>query len=116
MFKKKQMSVVARRSGTKVIQYARVCDELFQPMKATHKAATKRLILLAKTLLMQSSPNWKTKKATRKHLSLSGSLFSWEHCSNDQKEALLGKSATNDEAESTLGLATGKLSLKKKLT
>ena len=107
MFKKKQMSIVARRSGTKVVQYARICDQLFDPTRTTHKATTKRMIVLAKIAADAIITELEDKKkATHKYLSRFGSNFSWEHCPGEQKKALLGKSATNDEAESTLGSAT----------
>jgi hypothetical protein len=42
-------------------------------------------------------------KATFKYLSVSGSKYSWKGCDDARKKALLGKKATNDEAESALG-------------
>ena len=49
------------------------------------------------------------KKATNKYLSSSGSEYSWKHCSNERKTALLGTTATNDQAESTLGGCTSQI-------
>jgi hypothetical protein len=46
------------------------------------------------------------KKATYKYLSISGSEYSWNHCGDEKKKALLGNTATNDKAESTLGGTT----------
>ena len=46
------------------------------------------------------------KKATYKYLSISGSEYSWSRRGEDKKKALLGNTATNDEAESTLGGTT----------
>ena len=49
------------------------------------------------------------KKATYKYLSISGSEYSWNHCGEEKKKALLGNTATNDEAESTLGGTTANI-------
>ena len=49
------------------------------------------------------------KKATYKYLSISGSEYSWDHCGAEKKKALLGNTATNDEAESTLGGTTANI-------
>ncbi len=43
------------------------------------------------------------------HLLISGSEYSWNHCGEEKKKALLGNSATNDEAESTLGGTTANI-------
>ena len=47
IFNKKQMSVVDRRSGSKLMQIAEVKKILFKPSKKTDKQANKRLLLLA---------------------------------------------------------------------
>jgi len=49
------------------------------------------------------------KKATYKYLSISGSEYSWNHCGEEKKKALLGNTATNNEAESTLGGTTANI-------
>ena len=46
------------------------------------------------------------KKAINKYLLSSGLEYSWKHCSEERKKALLGTTATNDQAESTLGGCT----------
>ena len=48
-------------------------------------------------------------KATNKYLSSSGSEYSWKHCTEERKLALLGTTATNDIAESTLGGCTSQI-------
>ena len=40
-------------------------------------------------------------KATYKYLSISGYEYSWEHCLETTKKAMLGKMVTNDLAESS---------------
>jgi hypothetical protein len=49
------------------------------------------------------------KKATYKYLSISGLEYSWNHCGEEKKKALLGNTATNDEAESTSGGTTANI-------
>ena len=49
------------------------------------------------------------KKAVYKYLSISGLEYSWNHCGEEKKKALLGNTATNDEAESTLGGTTANI-------
>jgi hypothetical protein len=49
------------------------------------------------------------KKATHKYLSISGLEYLWNHCGEEKKKALLGNTATNDEAESTLGGTTANI-------
>ena len=49
------------------------------------------------------------RKATNKYLSSSGLEYSWKHCSEERKKALLGTTATNDQAESTLGGCTSQI-------
>ena len=46
VFNKKQMSVVARRLGSKVVQLADIKKSLFKPYRKTDKQANKRLLLL----------------------------------------------------------------------
>ncbi len=48
-------------------------------------------------------------KATFKYLSSSGSEYSRKHCTEDRKRSHIGKMATNDEAESTLGGTTAQI-------
>ena len=49
MFKKKQMAVVARKSGTKVVHLARLRKILFSPKRTTLKKTKQRVKELAKT-------------------------------------------------------------------
>ena len=110
MFKKKQIAVVARKSGTKVVHLARLQKILFSPERTTLKKTNQRVKELAKTaanaILTELHGE---KKATNKYLSSSGSEYSWTYCSEDRKNALLGTTATNDQAKSTLGGATSQI-------
>eukprot|EP00956_Cyclotella_meneghiniana_P021174 scaffold38171_cov73-Cyclotella_meneghiniana.AAC.1 len=49
MFKKKQMKVVARKDGSKVVHYNRLRKYLFNPTRATDKETTDTVIELAST-------------------------------------------------------------------
>jgi hypothetical protein len=48
-------------------------------------------------------------KATYKYLSISRSKYLLNHCGEEKKKALLGNTATNDKAESTLGGTTANI-------
>ncbi len=48
-------------------------------------------------------------KATYKYTNQSGSKYSYYHCGDEKKKAMLGTKATNDEAESALGGATAQV-------
>ena len=49
------------------------------------------------------------KKATYKYLSVSGSPFSYDHCPEDVKTAMLGMMAVNDLAESSFAGVTAQV-------
>ena len=107
MFEKKKMTVVASESGAKIVQFEELRKELFHPKDDTNKATDERLVELARiaaTAMLQELHD--EKKATYKYLSVSESDHSWKGCSDRVKEALLGKEATNDRAESALGGTT----------
>jgi hypothetical protein len=98
-FKKKQMQVVARQDGTKIVHFARLLKYLFNPKRITDKNTNERVVELGsvatnafiKELLDQ-------KKATWKYLSISGSDYCWANSTDERKAALVGATATNDEA------------------
>ena len=48
LFEKKQMAVIARKSGTKVVHLARLRRQLFRPTKKTERESTNRMVELAK--------------------------------------------------------------------
>ena len=111
-FEKKQMSVVARcrKDGTKVVHMARLRMELFSPASLTNIRTSEMLIVLAKTAARAIYDKLRDEsKATFKYLSVSGSEYSWNGCGEARKKALLGKKATNDEAESALGGTTSNI-------
>ena len=106
-FQKKQMAVIARKSGSKVVHFARLRAMLFRPSRITIRRTILRVRELGKTaaeaILTELHDE---KKATHKYLSCSNSEYCWKNCSEERKKALLGNTATNDEAESTLGGTT----------
>mmetsp|Transcript_29604 Transcript_29604/g.62781 ORF Transcript_29604/g.62781 Transcript_29604/m.62781 type:complete len:567 (+) Transcript_29604:520-2220(+) len=107
MFTKKQMSVVARRSGSKVIQFAEIKKSLFKPTRKTDKQAMKRVLELAPTATRTIVKEIDDKnKATYKYTKASKTLHSYALCPEETKKDFLGCKATNDESESALGGAT----------
>ena len=110
-FKRKQMAVISRKSGTKVVHYARIRKTLFSPARTTDKETDSRVKDLAKVAAEAILCELHDKrKVTYKYLSRSGSEYSWNHPDNEhRKQSLLGCKATNDEAESALGGATSQL-------
>ena len=112
MFVHKKTGVVARKSGTREVPLARLMEELFYPTRKTVKSSSTRLKELAKVAaaaIIAELVN--KKKATHHYLSatMPPSPYAWRHCSDKMKEAMLGKTATNDIAESTLGGTTKQL-------
>ena len=107
LYEKKQMSVVARQSGAKVVQFNRLRQSLFSPTRPTDVETTPRVIQLASiaaTAVLKELHD--ESKATHKYLSKNKKEHSWDYCPDSVKTALLGKKATNDEAESSLGGTT----------
>jgi hypothetical protein len=73
LFKEKQMKVVARKDGTKVVHFARVRKEAFDPSRRSSKDTTKtvlKLVPVAVEALLKELLD--EKKATYKYLSISG--------------------------------------------
>jgi hypothetical protein len=109
MFAKKRMSVVARckNDGSKVVHMERLRKELFSPTSRTN-ATTKALMHgLAKTAAETVCKEiLDPTKATYQYTSHSDSDKSYGNISSERETLQLGKMATNDVAESTLGRTT----------
>ena len=111
-FEKKQMSVVARsrKDGTKIVHMAKLRIELFTPTTPTNIKTANMVVRLgetaSKTIINELMD---TSKATYKYTNQSKSKYSYNHCGDDKKKAMLGIRATNDEAESSLGGATAQV-------
>jgi hypothetical protein len=106
-FTQRKISPVSKKSGAKVVALNVARKYLFKPVRQTDKDTTDRVIELAKvavdaiiTELHDDS------KATHKYVSASGSRYSWKHSSVEDRGKMLGRKATNDEAESALGGTT----------
>ncbi len=110
LFSKRQMSVITWKLGANVVHYARLLKQLFSPNRPADLKMGQRVIELARTAANAICTELQDeKKATYKYLLISGSEYSWNHCGEEKKKALLGNSATNDEAESTLGGTTANI-------
>jgi hypothetical protein len=84
--------------------------DLFSPVSLTNIRTIEMLIVLAKTAARAIYDELRDEsKATFKYLSVSGSEYLWNGCGEARKKALLGKKATNDEAESALGGTTSNI-------
>jgi hypothetical protein len=111
-FEKKQMSVVAhsRKDGTKIVHMAKLRIELFSPTTPTNTKTANMVVRLgetaAKTIIIELMD---TSKATYKYTNKSKSKYSYNHCGDNKKKAMLGIRATNDEAESSPGGATAQV-------
>eukprot|EP00956_Cyclotella_meneghiniana_P023299 scaffold45195_cov78-Cyclotella_meneghiniana.AAC.1 len=105
MYHRKQMRVVCRTDGTSVVHYNRIRHRLFHPTKASDVETTPRIIELAEVATEAIVRELlDEKKATYKYLSVSTSEYSAAHANFEARQkALLGVTATNDEAESALG-------------
>jgi hypothetical protein len=111
-FNKRQMKVIARKSGANVVQYGLLREELFNPTRKSAAATYDRTLELARIAADAIiSELLDETKATAKYLSIPDengeySEYSFKGASEEKKSMTLWKSATNDEAESVLGSAT----------
>jgi hypothetical protein len=107
MFTKRRMSVVARRSGSKVMHLQMARLEIFNPRNETNINTTTRVVELGTVAMVTLLREFHdSKKASHKYFSVSKSEFSWEYCPQHHKQATLGIMAVNDVAESVLGGCT----------
>ena len=93
-----------------VCPYQTLIKELFLPTDRTNKSSTVFLekvatIAIKAYLCKLEDP----KKVMQKYISAFGSEFSYDHCSNKEKNATMGKMAVNDLAESSLAGVTAQL-------
>jgi hypothetical protein len=112
MFEKKQMSVVVRscKDGSIVVHIAKLRNELFSPSQPTNVKTQDELFRLA-PIVAKAICNKiiNENKVTYKYTSKSGSKYSYDNCGDEKKIACLGKKATNNDAESTLGGTTANI-------
>ena len=85
-------------------------EELFSPKDDDNKDSTEILLIVAKLAMEAMVVELEDKtKATYKYLSVSGSPFSFDHCPEDVKEAMMGLMAVNDMAESSFAGVTAQV-------
>ena len=110
MFEKRSTTVVAQKSGDKIVHLKQVRETLFQPKNKTDQKSRRRVQELAEVAAGAIHDELHdVNKATWKYLSASGSEYCWAKCSEERKRALIGTKATKCEAESTLGGATANI-------
>ena len=99
-----------KSSQTKSISYSMLIEELFSPKDDDNKDSTEILLIVAKLAMEAMVVELEDKtKATYKYLSVSGSPFSFDHCPEDVKEAMMGLMAVNDLAESSFAGVTAQV-------
>ena len=100
-FKNKNTEFIAT-SKTTSVPYCMLIDELFSPKDDDNKDSTEILETVAKlgieALVCELEDE---KKATYRYLSVSGTAFSFDHCPENIKQAMMGMMAVNDLAESS---------------
>jgi hypothetical protein len=90
-FKKKQMQVVARQDGTKVVYFARLFKYLFDPQRLTDKETKQKVLEFGPVAVIAFIRELlDEKKATWKYLSISGSGYRWANSTDERKAALIG--------------------------
>jgi hypothetical protein len=99
-----------KSSNTKSVPYKMLLKELFHPADQDNKDSTPMLEEVAAIAIEAIKIELENEnKATYKYLSISGTSFSYEHCSEEEKKAMLGKMATNDHAESSFAGVTAQV-------
>ncbi len=89
---------------------AKLQNELFSPSQPTNVKTQDELLRLAPIVAKATCVEiMNENKATYKYTSKSGSKYSYDYCGDEKKIAFLGKMATNDDAESTLGGTTANI-------
>lgn len=91
MFKTKQMKVIARKDGTRVVHYGRLRKYLFGPTRATDKETTEQVVELASVAVKAVISELENeKKATYKYLDISGSDYCYANSSDERKRGFVG--------------------------
>jgi hypothetical protein len=84
IFKKKQMKVISRKDGSKVVHYARLLKNLFSPDREADKLTTDRVyelgLVAVKTIITELLDQ---NKATYKYVSVSKSEFSYNYSTDE---------------------------------
>ena len=99
-----------KKSNSKSVPYKMLLKELFHPSDQDNKDCTSTLEEVAHIAIEAIRKELEDEnKATYKYLSISGSSFSFDHCSDEEKKAMLGKMATNDLSESAFAGVTAQV-------
>ena len=101
------MPVIACKSGTNILHFSRLQKYHFS-LNCSTIVKTKDSVLAvgkasAGAIMIDLHDK---KKSTNKSLSSSGSEYSWKHCAEERKTALMGTTATTYITENTLGGCT----------
>ena len=95
-------SVFISRAGSKVVSFQLLRAELFNPTDEDNKATTPFMQKLGKITAKTFIDEFKDrKKVTWEHLTELKGKRSFGECSTEEKDALVGKRATNDVTESS---------------
>ena len=98
------------KSQSRAVPLKMLVNELFFPADSDNKNSDATLEKVAAVGIQALKDELETKKkATYKYLSISGSEFSYEHCPEEVKKAMLGTMATNDLAESSFAGVTAQI-------
>ena len=103
-------SYYVKKSKSKAVPLKMLIKELFSPRDRDNKDSTPMLEKIGRIgieALLGELEN--QKKATYKYLSMSESNFSFEHCPDATKDAMIGLMATNDLAESSFAGVTAQV-------
>ena len=108
-FENKKTEFVAT-SQTKSIPYSKLIDELFSTKDDDNKNRTAILEKFAKVAIEAMLRELENeKKATYKYLAVSESSFSYDHCLQPVKDAMLGMMVVNDLVESSFAGVTAQV-------
>ena len=97
-------------SSTKAVPLKELIKEIFHPVDEDNHHSTEMLENLAGIGIAALIAELEDEdKATYKYLSISGTEFSYEHCPDNVKKAMIGKMASNDLAESSFAGVTAQV-------
>ena len=107
---KNERSEFVETSQTKAVPLKELFKELFSPNNLDNQDSTKMLEKIT-TIGTQAliCELLEEKKATYKYLSISGTEFLHENCTNDVKRAIIGQWASNDLAKSSFARVTAQV-------
>merc|ERR1712032_258621 len=111
LYQEKKSSFATRAAGARFVSYKLIREEAFNPADEDNRSTTEHMANYGKIAAQAMINEFESKKkVTRWHLTVhpEGRL-SFNHCSVEEKKALVGKRATNDSAESAFSSFTDQL-------